>query len=192
MKEMKGSRSEQIKRANAWGRGKIWLTPRVQRWEQTKNTHACEVHSTTFCFGSQNTKKKKKARWQRWLFTSFFWTHFGPTKPDYPPEVVSPPGRHRFLVERRTAKTHDCWAKRGRETKKSTQRLIKLSQINNNAKQMVRRISKIRLRFTKVSFPTGRPNMRSSAELCKRSINRASCKHFQILRPFSSHYLQGC
>lgn len=137
-------------------------------------------------------KKKKKTRWQRWLFTSFFWTHFGPTKTEYPPEVVSLPGRHRFLLERRTAKTHDCWAKRGRETKKSTLRLIKLTQINNNVKQMVRCISKIRLRFTKVSFPMGRPNMRSCAELCKISINRAGCKHFQILRSFSSHYLQGC
>ncbi len=98
-----------------------------------------------------------------------------------------------FLCLANTAKTHDCWAKRGREKeKKSTLRLIKLTQINNNVKQMVRRISKIRLRFTKVSFPTGSPNMRSCAELCTISINRASCKHFLILRSFSSHYLQGC
>lgn len=39
---------------------KIWLTPRVQHREQTKSTHACEVHSTMLGFESQNTKKKKK------------------------------------------------------------------------------------------------------------------------------------
>lgn len=42
------------------GGKKIWLTPRVQHREQTKSTHACEVHSTMLSFESQNTKKKKK------------------------------------------------------------------------------------------------------------------------------------